>query len=667
MATSPLTFTGISRFSQDFQTILQRAVKIASLPIQKMLLDQKKILEQKTALGVLGSSVTGLTDSFASLGLLGARGAVTASSSNAAVGTVSVTGSPETLSYALSVTSAATAATAATALNLADATTTAPRADGLYKLTVGATIDNFDMLAKGAGRTAGTTGTVTPSPPVSLAVTFANGLSGSISANLNSFFVGSAAVSGTLLGDTVTVNFASADTTINETIVTDALLLGADATAVAAALNAKITANANLNGKVSFSATADGKLKLTESDTVGHGFTFTSSSTGAITTGISSGGTIGGHSAQEIAAALNAQVALNSTLTAAGVTFTAVSGQVQATASAGKKFTFTATDTAQGTGFVSGLAGKTRVVGYGNTLNGIRDYINSRETALGVHATVINTSSDPAAPKYDLSLTATATGSKTLTLLDSALVDLLPAADTLGTNAVFTLNGGSTITNSSNTITGLVTGLNLTITGAGSATISVIKDRTAVKDALKDFVSKYNAALTSLSQQLGKNAGVLFGQSIVRQIHGALRSITGYSATTGTIQSMSALGLELSDEGELSLNDITYSALTDSQFSDGIGFLGTTTAGFAGNAYSLLTQITDRSTGVIQSTQGFFDKADQRLSDSIAEAQRRVDLVQQNLQKQLFAADTLLARLEGQQSLLFSLFEEQRTIIRGLS
>ena len=668
MATSPLTFTGISRFSEDLRTILQRAVNIASLPIQKMQLDQRRVLEQKTALGSLGALVSDLTSGFASLGLLGSRGAVTASTSNAAVATVTITGSPEPLNYTLSVTSAATAAQASTALTLADATTTAPRANGLYKLTVGATVDDFDLLATGSGRTAGTTGGSTPSPPVSVGVTFANGLSGSITANLNSFFVGTADVSGAAAADTVTVNFISSDSLINTSIVTDPLAGGEDAAALAAALNAKIAANADLNGKVSFSASS-GKLKLIKSDAYGKGFTFTSSSTGAVVTGLSGGGTIGGHSAQEIADALNAQVALNATLTAAGVSFTVSSGQVKATATAGQKFTFTATDTAQSTGFVSGLAGKTRVVGYGNTLNGLRDYINSRETALGVHATVINTSADPAAPKYDLSLAATATGSKTLTLLDSALVDLLPAADTLGTNAVFSLNGGSNITNSSNLITGLVTGLNLTIVGptaAGTTTsITVSKDRSAVKSEFDNFVIKYNSLLKGLNAHIGKTAGVLTGSSLVRQVHSVLRAITGHAGTTATIKSIAALGLELSKTGELSFTKTTFEALTEAQFSDAVTFIGSTTTGFAGQAYSKLTQLSDPVTGAIQTTQSFFDKSDERLSVSIGQAQERVRILQSSLTVQFQQSDTLLARLESQQTLLVGLFLEQRAILQA--
>lgn len=37
MGLTPLAFTGISSFSQDFQTILKRAVDIAALPAKMLL------------------------------------------------------------------------------------------------------------------------------------------------------------------------------------------------------------------------------------------------------------------------------------------------------------------------------------------------------------------------------------------------------------------------------------------------------------------------------------------------------------------------------------------------------------------------------------------------------------------------------------------------------
>ncbi|MBI3679636.1 MAG: hypothetical protein HY235_04505, partial [Acidobacteria bacterium] len=50
MSLSPLTFTGVSTFSQDFQTILDRASRIASLPIQALQNQQKDLIQQKLLL-----------------------------------------------------------------------------------------------------------------------------------------------------------------------------------------------------------------------------------------------------------------------------------------------------------------------------------------------------------------------------------------------------------------------------------------------------------------------------------------------------------------------------------------------------------------------------------------------------------------------------------------
>jgi hypothetical protein len=44
VAISPLTFTGVSSFSNDFQTILNRAVAIAQLPITALQNHQSDLL-----------------------------------------------------------------------------------------------------------------------------------------------------------------------------------------------------------------------------------------------------------------------------------------------------------------------------------------------------------------------------------------------------------------------------------------------------------------------------------------------------------------------------------------------------------------------------------------------------------------------------------------------
>ena len=48
MSLTPLTFTGVSTYSRDFQTILNRATQIASLPIQQLQNQQKDLLHRSS-------------------------------------------------------------------------------------------------------------------------------------------------------------------------------------------------------------------------------------------------------------------------------------------------------------------------------------------------------------------------------------------------------------------------------------------------------------------------------------------------------------------------------------------------------------------------------------------------------------------------------------------
>ena len=240
----------------------------------------------------------------------------------------------------------------------------------------------------GSGRTAGALGPATPYPPVGVGIKFSDGLNGDLFADLPSFFVASAPPTVPAAGNQITVSFTSTDGLISTSIL--ATMAGGETTAgIAAALNAQVALNPALAGRVTFSDQG-GNLKLVESDTVGVGFTFTSSATGGLVTGLESGGLVGGLSAQEIAAALNARVALNPSLTAALVRFSAVGGQVQVDGDV--NFTITVVDFARGTGFVSGLAGKHPIGGL-SSANVFRILNDLRKTLLaddvnGIKATL---------------------------------------------------------------------------------------------------------------------------------------------------------------------------------------------------------------------------------------------------------------------------------------
>jgi flagellar hook-associated protein FlgK len=108
---------------------------------------------------------------------------------------------------------------------------------------------------------------------------------------------------------------------------------------------------------------AGGSLKLTLSDEAGQGFTFTASSTG-FTTGLEPGGTLGGRSAEEIAAALNVEIAAQPDLAAAAVRFTAINGELRLDGDVPFDYTVADIDPAA-TGFASGLSGTGSAGGLG--------------------------------------------------------------------------------------------------------------------------------------------------------------------------------------------------------------------------------------------------------------------------------------------------------------
>jgi len=647
----PVSFFGVSDFADSFQTILERTFTVANLPIQGLQTEQTLLLGRQTELGSLASDLQALRQSFSSLGILGSTGAVAASSSNLSAARVAVTGTPSPLSFDIDVTSAATAAQETTSVGVPTTNADGLAADGIFALTLDATTTNFDLLTVGSGRTSGTSGSATPDPKVSVQVDFSNGLSGSITAELESFFVASSGPSGAAAGDSVSVTFTSSDGGTVETITSAALSGGEDAAAIAGLLNAEIALNAQLSGKLSFSAEG-GALKLVVDDSAGAGFSFTSSNTGSVVSGLEGGGTVGGHSAEEIAAALNAEAALDQTLVNAGVSFAALNGEVKVLGS--QAFDITVSDDAQGTGFVSGLSGTQSVAGFDNTINGLRDAINAQN--LGVAASIINTSSNPVVPDYHLTLSADQTGAATLTLEDSGSSNLLTSSNQ-GTNAVFTVNG-LPVSNSSNLISDFAPGLALTIVGAGQTTVRTADDRIGVSNALADIAVNYNAVVSRVAQSVGENAGLLSGHVLVRETQQVLRDVSGYFVG-GDVGSISALGLTFDDNGVLSFDSASFDGQAATDFDAIRSFIGTTSDGFAGNGLLRLADIADPVTGQIQTAISLIEESDESISARISEAQDRVDREMTVLEAKLAAADTLLAQLESQRDVLTQLFEVQ--------
>lgn len=138
MSLTPLTFTGISQFSTDFQTILNRAVSIAAIPVQQLQNEQTDVLARKQLLTELNSALSDLTARIGSLASIGEYKALSASSSNSFKVSATATGATAPASYTLSeITSVARAAAEMSSSGYATSGETAVSSTGTMKLIVG--------------------------------------------------------------------------------------------------------------------------------------------------------------------------------------------------------------------------------------------------------------------------------------------------------------------------------------------------------------------------------------------------------------------------------------------------------------------------------------------------------------------------------------------------
>jgi flagellar hook-associated protein 2 len=228
-----------------------------------------------------------------------------------------------------------------------------------------------------------------------------------------------------------------------------------------------------------------------------------------------------------------------------------------------------------------------------NTLDGLRKAINASGAA--VNAGIIYDGSG-----YRLTVTSEDSGSanaiavanNTLTLSDGStplsFSRTHDIADVSELDASFTVNGLA-VTSSSNQADDVIEGVtvNLKNASATNVTLTVTNDKEAVKGKIEAFVSSYNKAYQFLNSQfevVGTNgrAGTLAGDSTVRTIQSQLGSVVSgaISGLSGDLTTLGSAGIELQNDGTLSVNSADLEAVLDSNFDDIAGLfaaLGQTT------------------------------------------------------------------------------------------
>ena len=169
--------------------------------------------------------------------------------------------------------------------------------------------------------------------------------------------------------------------------------------------------------------------------------------------------------------------------------------------------------------------------------------------------------------------------------------------------------GAIEVTSSTNRITDAIPGVTLSLVSANlSKTVSleVAQDKTGIKDRIKSLVANFNAAADYITSQSGYNvstkaAGVLLGNMTMIKLQSDLRmallaSVPGAS----TYDSLFSLGLTISDNGSLSLDESKVTAALNANFDDVAKIFKTT--GTSSNSKIALISATSASK---ESTAGY--------------------------------------------------------------
>jgi flagellar hook-associated protein 2 len=296
------------------------------------------------------------------------------------------------------------------------------------------------------------------------------------------------------------------------------------------------------------------------------------------------------------------------------------------------------------------------------TLTLTSDSMESLATAIndsgaGVSATIVNVGSN-SSPDYRLAVSSNELGPDTIQLNDGTK-DLLSTVTT-GADTQYTVNGSSTVLNSTSNQITLAPGLTATLVSASPGTtvnITVAATETALSTALSNFATAYNAAVTALTNEHGQNGGALTGESLVYELNASLSTINQYTATSGSVQDLSDLGLVLDDTGNLSFNSSQFNSQSSAGIQTFLG--GITSGGFLEAANNAIASVADPTTGAMQAqltTLGSEITSDQNI---ISDDQTQVSNLQTNLQEQLSQADAAIAVLQEQNTYYTNLFQTE--------
>ncbi len=330
--------------------------------------------------------------------------------------------------------------------------------------------------------------------------------------------------------------------------------------------------------------------------------------------------------------------------------------------------------------------GSIGITGTKITINGTDiNYTPATDTIQGLVTKINNSSGAKVSASYDtingeIITTNKTTGALSITISSDGNIGALNlnnvGSETLGNNAEFrisTLNGGATLVNNSNSITGLIPGitLNLTKVNANPIAVNVSEDSSAYKATVDEVIRTINKLNTLL-----KNTDTTFTRNFSTRIRNLISSVNGVNGVD-TYRSMIEIGLKsnLDADGKFTGYSLD-STLFNKAIANAPDELNKILWGNSSDPKSIYPSLSNGNKGILVQLQelmdsyidpsvpanGLISQIQETLSSQIKNVDSRIEKTQDSI-------DNMEARMRKQFSqldLITSKYQQQQSALNGL-
>lgn len=277
----------------------------------------------------------------------------------------------------------------------------------------------------------------------------------------------------------------------------------------------------------------------------------------------------------------------------------------------------------------------------------------------GVTATLLNDGTGGPS-SYRLLVSAKDTGYSTASASDAVTIsstvsELSFSESQTATNATFTLDSDPTVySRTTNNFSDLMTGVTFSLKEAGTSTVEIATDPTAVTEKLQAFIDAYNAVVTQVTGELTPSKSTdrktsLGGEPYMRSLDAALSAVVSTTVGTGGLfERLSDIGITLGSQGILSLDSAKLEDALAKDPGSVAAVFTTDTTGIVAVVGTMVDRFTDSVDGILTSGKKALDAQSTRITSRIESLTYRSTLYEERLRRQYAAMEQAIAAAQSQ-------------------